>query len=759
MRSKVALLGEDAWIIGAHHYHLERYLSDFVDAKKLDWGKASDLQSIRDGKYDVVIGEAYIMDIFRGMDRSSVKFLPVFHHNPVQLQGHTHFDFDYTDIINEFEVYATTEDIAAAVTERYGVPCGLLPLGVNDSFWSKRDVKRISTVGHVAGPNGDEHYNRVKGFKLFDRIKAITDKSFTKVFGSSWMTGSYIYRNVDMVVCCSESEGTPAPLLECAAAKIPFISTDVGIVSKFPSVKIFKTAEEARDIIESFDTEEKIKEYVDAVYQEVMSEMEYGVVVDRYYKPALQRKLSVVMPTMWRSDRTLPTLQALNDQEFVSEVIVINNDSSATPHYEGLNKVRMVDPGENIYVNPSWNLGVSMASEDYVCIINDDITLHDPSMLGRVMNELTPGVCFGVHGDSYSMTEGEVSFMSGHDIGRGWGCMLVMKKADWVDIPDEMKILCGDNWIASKVISCKSFKMPISTEMSTTARDNSLGLIRGNDMAFWDSINRKVYDCVIIRDELDVLEARIRYLYDDVDMFVIGEANRTLQNEPKEFTMESNMSRFDKWKDKITYVKIQLDDTNLDFSKPETEYNPTSAAFTFETMQRNALIKGIKGLSDQDLVILSDVDEFPNMSAIPKDVKSLSMTQDFYYYYINNKGCSANSLWQGTVVTTGQLFKDQFNSSFQLMRDHRNTLPRVASGGWHFSYLGGVETIRRKIMSFAHTEYIKEQYYCDENIEKCLRDGTDIFGRHDHSYMIVDPNKELPSDLMTILSSYPYMTC
>lgn len=759
MRCKVGLLGEGNWIIGAHHYHLERYLSDVVDARKLDWNNQSNIQDIRDGKYDVVIGEAYIMDIFRDMDRSLVKFLPVFHHNPVELQGHSHFDFDYTDIINDFDVYATTEAISSAVTDRYGVPCGIMPLGVSDKFWTKRDVKKICTVGHVAGPNGDEHYNRVKGFKLFDRIEAITDKSFTKVFGSSWMTGSYIYRNVDMVVCCSESEGTPAPLLECAAAKIPFISTDVGVVSKFPSVKIFKTAEEARDIIESLDTEEKIKEYVDAVHEEVMSEMEYGVIVDRYYKPALQRKLSVVIPTMWRSARTIPTLKALNDQEFVSEVIVINNESSSTPTYEGLSKVKMVDPGENIYVNPSWNLGVSMASEDYVCIMNDDITLHEVSMLENVMNEVSPGVCFGVHGDSYSMTRREISFVSGHDIGRGWGCMLVMQKNDWVDIPDEMKILCGDDWIASKVGSCKSFKMPISTEMSTTARDNSLGLIRGNDMAFWDSINRKVYDCVIIRDELDVLEARIRYLYDDVDMFVIGEANRTLQNEPKEFTMESNMSRFDKWKDKITYVKIQLDDTNLDFSKPETEYNPTSAAFTFETMQRNALIKGVEGLSDQDLVMLSDVDEFPNMSAMPKDVKSLSMTQDFYYYYINNRGCSVNSLWQGTVVTTGQLFKDQFNSSFQLMRDHRNTLPRVAYGGWHFSYLGGMETIRRKILSFAHTEYIKEQYYCDENIEKCLRDGTDIFGRHDHSYMIVDPNKELPSDLITILSSYPYMTC
>ena len=288
MRCKVGLLGEGDWIIGAHHYHLERYLSDVVDARKLDWNNQSNIQDIRNGKYDVVIGEAYIMDIFRDMDRSLVKFLPVFHHNPVELQGHSHFDFDYTDIINDFDVYATTEAISSAVTDRYGVPCGIMPLGVSDKFWTKRDVKKICTVGHVAGPNGDEHYNRVKGFKLFDRIEAITDKNFTKVFGSSWMTGSYIYRNVDMVVCCSESEGTPAPLLECAAAKIPFISTDVGIVSKFPSVKIFKTAEEARDIIESLDTEEKIKEYVDAVHEEVMSEMEYGVIVDRYYKPALR---------------------------------------------------------------------------------------------------------------------------------------------------------------------------------------------------------------------------------------------------------------------------------------------------------------------------------------------------------------------------------------------------------------------------------------------------------------------------------------
>jgi len=279
---RVALFGERDWAIGAHHYHLSKYLSDHYDAVKLNWNKSDHLSSVVSGDFDVVIGEANIMKVLNGIDTSKVKVMPVFHHNPLDLKGHPHFDKDYSDVIDSFDVYATTEKIADAVKERYRKTSGVLPLGVCTEFWSERSVDEINTVGHVANPNGDENYKRVKGFGVFDEISNMEGKNFIKVFGRDWKTGSYIYKNVDLVVCCSKSEGTPAPLLECAAAKIPFISTDVGIVSQFPSVKTFSSAQEAKNIIRSLNTKEKIQEYVNAVYDEVISSMDYKVIKNKY---------------------------------------------------------------------------------------------------------------------------------------------------------------------------------------------------------------------------------------------------------------------------------------------------------------------------------------------------------------------------------------------------------------------------------------------------------------------------------------------
>ena len=210
------------------------------------------------------------------------------------------------------------------------------------------------------------------------------------------------------------------------------------------------------------------------------------MIADEHNKPFLRRRLSVIMPTMWRSYRTLSLLSELDKSKFVSEIILINNDASATPELT-LDKARIVDPGKNLYVNPSWNLGVSMAKEDYVCFMNDDITPNSVMHLERVLYEVNEGMVIGVHSDSYSTSSSLVSFFPGYNIKGGWGTMMTMMKKDWVDIPEEMKVLCGDDWIADKAESCASVRMPISTEMATTSRDPSLASIRGNDIAFWES--------------------------------------------------------------------------------------------------------------------------------------------------------------------------------------------------------------------------------------------------------------------------------
>jgi beta-1,4-mannosyl-glycoprotein beta-1,4-N-acetylglucosaminyltransferase len=76
------------------------------------------------------------------------------------------------------------------------------------------------------------------------------------------------------------------------------------------------------------------------------------------------------------------------------------------------------------------------------------------------------------------------------------------------------------------------------------------------------------------------------------------------------------------------------------------------------------------------------------------------------------------------------------------------------NGGWHFSFLGGKEVIRKKIKSFSHTEYNSEKYFSDENIDQSIDTGKDIFNRG-IKYLTVNPKEDLPEDLYTVVSSYP----
>ena len=79
-------------------------------------------------------------------------------------------------------------------------------------------------------------------------------------------------------------------------------------------------------------------------------------------------KFSVVIPTMWYSDKTHRNLVNLNDCDEVGEIILIDNNTPLKPDYiDNLDKVRYLPQKENIFVNPAWNLGVRESVYTYIC--------------------------------------------------------------------------------------------------------------------------------------------------------------------------------------------------------------------------------------------------------------------------------------------------------------------------------------------------------------------------------------------------------
>jgi glycosyltransferase involved in cell wall biosynthesis len=189
-------------------------------------------------------------------------------------------------------------------------------------------------------------------------------------------------------------------------------------------------------------------------------------------------KFSVIIPTLWKSNRTKKLIKDLNDCQYVDEIIIIDN--TGTEERDILPtiypKLRMVSKGENIYVNPAWNLGVELAKNECVALCNDDINF-DPNIFGVIDESILTYV--GIIGMGEGNYKDEIDKERGSyiDIWEpgvndwGWGCLILLKKSHWLPIPNEIKIWYGDNIIkdvnsVSKGV-LRNFK--VETEMSTTS--------------------------------------------------------------------------------------------------------------------------------------------------------------------------------------------------------------------------------------------------------------------------------------------------
>jgi len=265
----------------------------------------------------------------------------------------------------------------------------------------------------------------------------------------------------------------------------------------------------------------------------------------------------------------------------------------------------------------------------------------------------------------------------------------------------------------------------------------------------------KVFDCFTFFNELDLLEFRLKLLNDRVDHFIIAESNITHSGKPKPFYFEENRQRFESWKDKIIYIKLNQNTAGLEFKK-ETTYNPLGAAWKLENEQRNALIGANQLIADDDLVLLSDLDEIPDPEMF-KDIDTskgpVVLSELFHYYFLNCQNIGNERWWNGTIAASGKQFKE---TTPQLLRDKRNEWPVMKRAGWHFSYLGGIEKIKEKIRSFAHTEFNKAEFTNDENIMQAMEKGEDIFKRPNVHYQFVTLYY-YPPHIRAIMREYPQL--
>ena len=275
-----------------------------------------------------------------------------------------------------------------------------------------------------------------------------------------------------------------------------------------------------------------------------------------------------------------------------------------------------------------------------------------------------------------------------------------------------------------------------------------------------------VIDCIPFFNELDILKLRLHILDPLVDRFVIEEATHTFSGLPKDLCFEKNREMFEEFLPKITHLVV--DNSPEEISTHERD-----------KFQKNALAKALTDASDEDVLILSDVDEIPNPAVLQELVKRFDpdkiyhLAQRNFYCYLNMEEISGNLLsitgefpgverrmWLGTKVFAKKNIPESGIIDLREISPEDPRSVRIADGGWHFGYMGScheTDVSRRvgtKVVAAAHQEYNTEDVLAEVKDRLIL--GEDIFGRNAvFQWAVVD--ESYPQYLLEHKSEYDYL--
>ena len=237
-----------------------------------------------------------------------------------------------------------------------------------------------------------------------------------------------------------------------------------------------------------------------------------------------------------------------------------------------------------------------------------------------------------------------------------------------------------------------------------------------------------IYDCFQYFNEEHIADLRFNILDEFVDYFVIVES--TVNHQGKEKKLQFDINKYQNFKKKIKYIIV--DDTPENIKKPHE-----GGESLVEQHQRNSLMKELNKANDEDLIILSDVDEIPNL----KNLKFFNkknyavFSQKMFMYKINLLNLHENN-WHGSKICLKKNLKSpQWLRNLKFKKypfwrlDKPKNIQIIDDGGWHFAYLQSVENISKKIKSFAHGEFNKTHLVDEKNIKKRIEKGEDIFQR------------------------------
>ena len=282
----------------------------------------------------------------------------------------------------------------------------------------------------------------------------------------------------------------------------------------------------------------------------------------------------------------------------------------------------------------------------------------------------------------------------------------------------------------------------------------------------------KIYDCFMYYDEDTVVDIRLNCLDTYVDKFLIVESKFTHSGRKRDLLFDIN--QFKHFKDKIIYLVLDhepqgietIDDKDDESAK---SFKSIENAIRRENYHRNYISKGLVDVDAEDIIMISDADEIPNLENLDlKKIKNklIIFQQKMFYYKLNlhldsfswcgSKACRKKNLispqWLRNVKDRNYPF---WRIDTLFSKNKYQNIYLVNDGGWHFSNIKNAKEIKEKLKSYLHHREFDEEPLSVEEIDKIIKEKKTIYDlKVDKSVSKFNKGQKLTTTDLKLLPNY-----
>ena len=254
----------------------------------------------------------------------------------------------------------------------------------------------------------------------------------------------------------------------------------------------------------------------------------------------------------------------------------------------------------------------------------------------------------------------------------------------------------------------------------------------------------KIFDCFMYFDEEIVLDVRLNTLNQFVDYFVIVESKYTHRGDLR--NLRFNHKKFEKFKDKIIYLIYDNEPKEIEIINNEDSNGEKSRKYILnaayrENSQRNFIKEGLINANDNDMILVSDLDEIPNLLNVDFDKieeKIIMFKQEMFYYkfnlYLPNLSWTGSKACKKKYLLSPQWLRNIKDRKYSFLRldiffskNKYKNIKFINDGGWHFTNIKNAKEIQHKLKSYLHHREFDENPLSIKQIEDIIKNKRAIY--------------------------------